>query len=105
MCRGKNVAKELAMRSVFLAAVTLLAAGSVSSACINDRDTHRKEREFRTNYEFTSADEQSISQFQALEGPAPGERLTASKNSALTWSGGALALVGAGFMFHRAKNR
>ena len=92
------------MRYFFLAVVTLLAAGGVSSACINDRDTHRKEREFRTNYEFTSADEQSISHFQALEGPPAWERLTAFKNSALTWSGVALALVGAGFMFHRAKN-
>jgi hypothetical protein len=36
MCRAKFFAKELAMRYVFLAVVTFLAAGSVSSACISD---------------------------------------------------------------------
>jgi hypothetical protein len=48
--------RSLLALSVSMTIVLLHVSGA--AACINDRDTYRTEREFRTNYEFKPSDDQ-----------------------------------------------
>jgi hypothetical protein len=75
----------------FLSAVTALVCGGAASACINDRDTGRTEREFQSNYEFKSRYEE-----KEVTPPAPSSAEDGSGDLIATWSGAGLLLLAAG---------
>src|SRR5438067_167833 len=86
---------RIVMRHVILAAAALMSLHvSAANACINDRDTVRTEREFKTNYEFKSNYQEQAP--LPHESPAPPRSEWLSQ--AATWTGfgllfGAVGLV------------
>jgi hypothetical protein len=60
------------------------------AACFNDRDTHRTEREFRTNYEYKPTEVEPKSRFET---PAVSE-----ENNRSSWTVTALTLSGVGML-------